>query len=166
MQKEIDYKSLLIASGVYALMGAAIKYITSVLLELDTIKAAEIGVEINTTGYFTWAFFISCFNIIGVFSLIYWSIWFRKVRKNNVNLVKARTLVIPAIFIFIYVFFLDKLWVTSNFLPYLNIELYEEFFYWSLEFIEIGSSFVFHYMIFFIILVLAVVLPKHQKTES
>ncbi|MCI8349233.1 MAG: hypothetical protein HFE74_07370 [Firmicutes bacterium] len=166
MQKEIDYKSLLIASGVYALMGAAIKYITSVLLELDTIKAAEIGVEINTTGYFTWAFFISCFNIIGVFSLIYWSIWFTKVRKNNVNLVKARTLVIPAIFIFIYVFFLHVLWATSNFLPYLSIMAFDTFFDWSFTFIEIGRSFVFHYMIFFIILVLAVVVPKHQETES
>ena len=121
--------------------------------------------EWYTIEYFDWALFIDCFNILGIFSLIYWSIWFRKVRRNNVNLVKARTLVIPAIFIFIYVFLLYKLG-TSNFLPYLNIELYEEFFYWSLELIEIGRNFVFHYMIFFIILVLAVVLPKHQKTES
>ncbi|MCI8349234.1 MAG: hypothetical protein HFE74_07375 [Firmicutes bacterium] len=165
MQKEIDYKSLLIASGVYALMGSIMFYIEGVLRELTRIKEIETGAEWYTIEYFDWALFIDCFNILGIFSLIYWSIWFRKVRRNNVNLVKAKTLVIPAIFIFIYVFLLYKLG-TSNFLPYLNIELYEEFFYWSLELIEIGRNFVFHYMIFFIILVLAVVLPKHQKTES
>ena len=104
MQKEIDYKSLLIASGVYALMGSIMFYIKGVLRELTRIKEIETGAEWYTIEYFDWALFIDCFNILGIFSLIYWSIWFRKVRRNNVNLVKARTLVIPAIFIFIYVF--------------------------------------------------------------